>query len=438
MKTLTKLLLFVPFILFACLESVPPEPEEVQEDEFKWLKAISVDPVSDTLILIEAFADRTLIATGTFVETIQDTLIVAGLFSKQLETSTTYDTTYRVIANNKLQWTSSNNSVVTVSQAGVASPGQGGDANISATVAGISSNTVRVKVVGLPFLQLDPPAILVVTLPDSAEITGRVEIGALLSINNSPVDYDVTGRFSHFVQAGSIGPAQVTVSATDKDYPQAVRLLLKSVNFVLPPGPALEIDNPENQAVFFSDFSTISGVVEVGALLYIDGTEVFYDPGGNFSETVVLSSLGANVVTVRAVNSLFPEVFTEKTKTYTVYPPEDITGNWTGTVADGSTFELTIIEDPLNAGEYIFTGLYDWKVVSFLSVAVIDVPFSGTVDSDGAINGVFTAASGSAAADVVYGGFLTSATNAAGTVSYDGTYSGLSIDRTSNWTATKD
>lgn len=427
-------------LVIAC-NSIDVDPEEEEVDEFKWLKFINIDPGSDTLVLIEEYEDRTLAASGTFIETKEDTVIVKGLFTEEFEATTTYDTTNRTITNNKLEWISSDNSVVRVSAAGVVSPVQGGAANVRATVRGISSNLVPVKVVGLPFLQLDPPAALVVTLPDSAEITGRVGLGALLSINDNPVDYDPAGRFSYFIQAGAIGTIPVIVSATDKNYPQAVRVLVKSVNFILPNSPTLEIEGPEAQAIFLSEGSvttTIRGVVEVGALLYIDGTEVQYDQQGNFSETVSLTALGNKVVTVRAVNSLFPQVFTEKTKTYTVYPADDVIGNWSGAVDDGSTFQLTVVEDPANPGNYIFSGLYNWRVVPFLNVVIVDVPFTGTLDAEGGIRGTFAASQDGAEADVVYMGSLSTPNDASGTVHYVGSYPPYDLDRVNNWTAAKE
>ncbi|WP_339810267.1 hypothetical protein [uncultured Imperialibacter sp.] len=349
MRNLQLLFLLTLLGLFSCTDT-PINPVEEIPDEFKDLKSIRLNPSGDTTVLVQYSNTKTVAAIGEFVVAQFDTLEVAGLLSKKTQITITYDTTYRTIDAMKLEWSSSDNSVVTVEN-GVVTPIGGGDADVRCRLASkqITSNSSHFNVVGLPFLS---------------------------------------------------------------------------------------IDSPGDQLVFTSE-GIVSGHVATDALLYIQGEPASFDPSGYFEQVVQLPIDGVNSVVVKATDAIVPEAFTVKTKKYTRATPETILGNWAGTASDGSDFTFTVTLSTTDPDEFDASGLYNWKVLPPLDVTRTNIPFSFKIDKYGNFVGNFSWSRSGAVADVVYRGIVSSTTGSAGTIRYDGSWDGVTLRRTSTWTATK-
>lgn len=420
----------------ACIE-LPEEPKEEIVDEFRDLTAISLDPQTDTTILIEGLQNRTVVARGTFITQRRDTIAVIGVLGNSLQVNVSYDTAFRNIQGSKLEWSSSNNSVASVAN-GVVSPLGGGNASISCRLASknITSNRAQIRVIGLPFLNIDPPLNETVELPNDGVLTGRLEAGDILLIDGDTIPYDELGRFSYVVSADAPQQVALNVKAIDPIYPQAFSLEVKTFNFAFPSPPLLTLDYPDEQLVF-SDESLIRGQVQTGALLFIDNQPAVYDGNGRFEQVVQLPVDGLNTIEIRAENSTYREIVTTVSKIYRRATPETIVGNWTGTVEDGSNFTFTVSESSTTPGEYEANGLYNWNVLPPFNVTRTNIPFTVVIDQYGFLVGEFTWSRSGAEADVVYFGLFGTSASAVGTIRYDGSWSGNTVARTSPWTATK-
>lgn len=420
----------------ACIE-LPEAPKEEIVDEFRDLRFITLDPQTDTTLLIEGLQTRTLVARGTFITQRRDTIAVSGLLGNTFQINVSYDTAFRNIQGSKLEWSSSNNSVASVTN-GVVSPLGGGDASISCRLASknITSNRTRIRVIGLPFLNIDPPLNEAVELPNDGVLTGRLEAGDILLIDGDTIPYDELGRFSYVVSADAPQQVALNVKAIDRIYTQAFSLEVKTFDFVFPSPPLLTLDYPDEQLVY-SNESLISGQVQTGALLFIDNQPAVYDENGRFEQVVQLPVDGLNTIEVRAENSTYPELVTRVSKGYRRASPETLIGDWTGTVADGSNFTFTVSESVSTPGDYEANGLYNWNVLPPFNVTRTNIPFTVVIDQYGFLVGEFTWSRSGAEADVIYFGLFGTSTSAVGTIRYVGSWSGNALARTSAWTATK-
>lgn len=200
--------------------------------------------------------------------------------------------------------------------------------------------------------------------------------------------------------------------------------------------PYLSIDSPGDQLVFTSE-GIISGHVATDALLYIQGQPASFDASGYFQQIVDLPAEGVNTVAVKAVDAVFTDAFTVKTKKYTRATPESILGDWTGSASDGSTFTFTVALSTTNPDEFEASGLYNWRVLPPLDVTRTNIPFTFTIDKYGNFLGNFSWSRSGAIADVVYLGIVSTTETSTGTIKYDGSWEGVALGRTSTWTATK-
>jgi hypothetical protein len=149
---------------------------------------------------------------------------------------TATDTTTQSIAPGDASWSSSNNTVATVSQ-GIVTARSAGTANISATISNVGSIPLLVNVKAVntaPGLILDPPQTSLI-FQNSISVTGNVQQQAILLIsetssghNNPNVTYDANGNFSEkitgfvtgyrTINATAQNPNQVNLSTTRYKY----------------------------------------------------------------------------------------------------------------------------------------------------------------------------------------------------------------------------
>jgi len=221
MKTKTIFaLLCLSCLIVSC--TTPPEEEKKVAAPSK----VEILPHPDTLFM-SVSETQTLNLRGIYVNNSQQTATNSGIITDVNYTVTSTDTTTRSIAAGDAAWSSSNNTVATVSQ-GVVTARNAGTANISASVSNVGSIPLLVNVKAVntaPGLVLDPPQTSLI-FENSISVTGNVQQGATLLIaeassshNNVNVPYDANGNFSERITGLVTGYRTISATAQNPNQP---------------------------------------------------------------------------------------------------------------------------------------------------------------------------------------------------------------------------
>ncbi len=198
----------------------------VEEKKVYSLAKLDILPHPDTLYM-SVNETQTLNLRGISINTSQQTTTNSGIITDVTYTVTATDTTTQSIPPGDASWSSSNNTVATVSQ-GVVTARSTGTANISATVSNVGSIPLPVNVKAVttaPGLTLDPPQTSLI-FENSINVTGNVQQQAKLLIseassghNDTIVSYDANGNFSEKITGLFTGYR--TINATAQNPNQA-------------------------------------------------------------------------------------------------------------------------------------------------------------------------------------------------------------------------
>jgi hypothetical protein len=183
---------------------------------------LEINPRLDTLFLSSNNDFRTLRLSGLVVNTNARTISNTGVISSAEFTVTTIDSAYQPLNNNEASWSTSNPSVATVS-AGTVTGKTPGLALITASYQKLSTRPVVVQVKlaeTQPGLALDPPD-FIITLQNHASVSGFVQLGAVLSVNEpnsgfsvNNLSYDGDGHYATTVTGLNPGLRAISVRAT--------------------------------------------------------------------------------------------------------------------------------------------------------------------------------------------------------------------------------
>jgi parallel beta-helix repeat protein len=137
-----------------------------------------------------------------------------------------------------------------------------------------------------------------VTLTTQAPInfTGTTEAGAVLTIDDAPVQLDAGGNFSVMVEL-SEGTNIIVLKAVD--LAGNFKIVRRTVQLDTMP-PPLTVTAPIDGLRTVNDSVDLLGATEQGAKVLVNGEEVQVGPDGNFSKGGMTLVLGTNNITVSA------------------------------------------------------------------------------------------------------------------------------------------
>lgn len=222
--------------LSCCIISCTTPPVEEKKDLA--LAKLEIFPHPDTLYMF-VNETQTLNLRGMKVNTSQQTTTNSGIITEVTYTVTATDTTTQAVGLGDATWSSTNNSVATVSQ-GVVTARSAGTANISAAVGNVSSIPLLVNVKAVntaPGLILDPPQTSLI-FENSISVTGNVQQQTKLLIteassghNDTAVSYDANGTFSERITGLVTGYRPINVTAQNRNLPNLSTTRFKYVYY---------------------------------------------------------------------------------------------------------------------------------------------------------------------------------------------------------------
>lgn len=178
-------------------------------------------------VLLEANANPfNLSVFGEQATEISFELSSSAIFSGTNTTEFIRDTVTSNLDPRSVAWQSENETIVTVSD-GVIYPLSSGETIITCYKDDIVSNAVFVTVTSQPIeytapsLEIYPPLRQLV-LTQNGTVEGKVELGALLLINDEPVSYNAVGEFSYVFSDLSVGENVRYVQAVNPNDPMLI------------------------------------------------------------------------------------------------------------------------------------------------------------------------------------------------------------------------
>ena len=219
-----------------------------------------------------------------------------------------------------------------------------------------------------PWLYLDAPG---VTNRTPLTVTGGVEAGAAVTVNDQPVVVDVQGLFTVTV-ALSEGDSLLTAVATD--VVSNTTTVTRTVTLDTVP-PTLTVTYPPDGLVTTLGVISVTGSTEVGANLTVSGTLVTVDPASGAFSAWVLLRPGVHVLPIAAADAA--ENTTTVTRTvshgtpvqadFTAWPTTGVlpltviftntsTGGYTGSLWDFGDGVTSTLESPTHT--YTAAGVY--------------------------------------------------------------------------------
>lgn len=194
-------------ILIACEDTVEPV-------NLDGLSALSIRPYQDTLFMSTESEPYDLSLKGSFIREYENIVSMSGVMETSTFTFISYDSTTRDVPNQQADWFSSDPTVASVNGGRVTPRGEG-VARVYAEANGIISTSVQIKVkdpLYAPSLSLDRPLNQVV-FSSIGNVSGFVQDGAILLINDVELGYTAEGRFTQTVAGLSEGINAVVVKA---------------------------------------------------------------------------------------------------------------------------------------------------------------------------------------------------------------------------------
>jgi hypothetical protein len=130
-------------------------------------------------------------------------------------------------------------------------------------------------------------------------VSGRTEVGANLTVSGQGAAVDALGDFTHVLTLvdGVHTIVLVAVDAAGNSATLAVVVTLDSTP------PAIVVESPLNNTVLASDKATLTGRVEPGASLSVDGLAYAVLSNGSFSADAFLDLEGLNSFVLRSVDA---------------------------------------------------------------------------------------------------------------------------------------
>ncbi|AHF08593.1 hypothetical protein [Desulfitobacterium metallireducens] len=144
-----------------------------------------------------------------------------------------------------------------------------------------------------PYVTVTVPADNLLTNQATVVVTGKVAVGTELTINNASVTPDASDNYSYEL-ALQDGTNTITVKA-------GTTIITRTVTQDTTGAP-LTISSPKEGDNLSGTQVTVTGMVEVGASLKINGAMVYPDGSGNFSKAITVN-LGQNTIKVIATDA---------------------------------------------------------------------------------------------------------------------------------------
>ncbi|AHF08594.1 immunoglobulin-like domain-containing protein [Desulfitobacterium metallireducens] len=146
-----------------------------------------------------------------------------------------------------------------------------------------------------PYVTVTTPADNLLTNQATVMVTGKVLVGTPLTINNTPVTPDASGNYSFPCTLNlADGTNTITVVAGTTT---VIRNVTKDTT-----GPILTINSPIEGENLSGTQVIVTGTVEKGASLKINGVTVNLDTSGNYMKAMTLN-LGQNIIQVIATDT---------------------------------------------------------------------------------------------------------------------------------------
>jgi hypothetical protein len=147
-----------------------------------------------------------------------------------------------------------------------------------------------------PAIVVTAPVEGAVVSHETLDVTGTVEPGCALTVNGTPVDVGMDGRFTSTVTL-SAGPLSVMLVAQDAAGNRSERELRVTYDAV---PPMLEVTSPTGSTTISNLPLRVTGRAEAGATVSVNGLPVQTAPDGSFSSSVDQLQDGDNTVVVVA------------------------------------------------------------------------------------------------------------------------------------------
>ncbi|MCL4417817.1 MAG: PQQ-binding-like beta-propeller repeat protein, partial [Actinobacteria bacterium] len=183
--------------------------------------------------------------------------------------------------------------------------------NISTITRKVTLDTVA------PILNITSPADGLITNSSSVTVTGNSETGASVKVNNNVVTLDAQNNFSLSINLQS-GSNIITVTASDTVQNTTTKQITVVYDSL---GPDLILSSPADNLLTNNKNLTVSGKVEAGSTLKVNGNDLSYDNSGNFTTTITLTE-GTNTLTVTAKDTANNSTTLTRTVVLDTTPPD--------------------------------------------------------------------------------------------------------------------
>jgi len=166
--------------------------------------------------------------------------------------------------------------------------------------AGRSMSAIRKVIydVSAPTFRVTAPEDKLITNKGLLTVTGAVESGSTVRVNDLPVDYGEEGNFSKVIALNG-GKNEITVTARDAVGNE--KTISRTVTYDSEP-PLLAVASPQDGVETGSNLVVVTGYTEPGSKVKVNDESVEPDKSGNFSKVIDLE-VYSNIIPVTATDA---------------------------------------------------------------------------------------------------------------------------------------